>query len=216
MSTYLDRKGKGLCVSCGTEYSNNGMLFCDKCREFRKELTKTNKDKLRKAGLCLDCRQPLDIKDKLRCPDCLAKGVVSTLKRQHEHQLNHLCVKCGEPATVRDKQCCCAICWFKDIAKSRTGSTKNWLFIKQLLGKQDYRCIYTGKELRIGENASLDHIVPKSKGGDNSILNLQWVDLQINVMKNNMSHQEFISTIQLILSRQTLQEQTYAVTQSVS
>jgi len=116
-----------------------------------------------------------------------------------------LCLKCGKPSAVRDRDCLCEDCWFKAIAKNRTGSPKNWLLIKTILQNQNYRCAYTGKELVIGQNASLDHIIPIAQGGDNSLENLQWTDCQINIMKNNMSHQEFISTIQLILSKQTLQ-----------
>ena len=211
MTTYNKRKESGVCVACGMRYSNNGTLFCDICREKRNRQTKKDKAQLRAKRLCVDCRQPLINEQGIRCLACKEKDAKSVLNRRQQHRDSGLCVYCGRRATVGKKFPLCEDCWFKDIAKGRTGSRRIWLGIKELLQAQNYRCAYTGKELIIGENASLDHVIPKSKGGSNSISNLQWVDLQINVMKNNMSHQEFISTIQLILSRQTLQEKTYAV-----
>ena len=173
--------------------------------------------KLKEQGLCLYCRCVLKGDDKkyARCSTCRSKVVKARLDKIHKLREQGLCI-CGKPITVRAKSGVCEDCWFRDIAKCRTGSPKNWLVIKELLQRQNYCCVYTGKELVMGENASLDHINPKSKGGDNSVSNLQWVDLQINVMKNNMSHKEFISTINLILSRQTAQELTYGIAQSVS
>ena len=176
-----------------------------KSNKWKLEYQRILRNRLKAQALCLYCRRPLEGKDKeyVRCSTCRAKVVAARLKKVRKMRSQGLCI-CGRAISVRVKDGLCEDCWFKAIAKNRTGSPRNWLSIKELLQKQNYTCSYTGKKLIIGENASLDHIVPKSKGGDNSINNLQWIDLQINVMKNNMSHQEFISTIQLILSRQSI------------
>lgn len=172
---------------------------------------------LKRKGLCLSCHHPLRGKDKtyVRCSGCRAKDV--KVRREKVRQLREkgLCI-CGKPIVVRDKDGCCEDCWFKSIAKNRTGSPKNWLLIKGLLQRQNYRCAYTDKELVIGRNASLDHIIPKSKGGDSFVENLQWVDLQINVMKNNLSHREFITIIKLIIQQQSRQASTKEVALCVS
>jgi hypothetical protein len=63
-----------------------------------------------------------------------------------------------------------------------------------LMGKikaQNYRCALSGVKL-IPSKAEVDHIVPLSKGGSNSIDNLQWVHKVINRMKGNMSQDDFI------------------------
>lgn len=163
------------------------------------------REERRRQGLCLRCSNPLSAEDKDKnhtsCSVCRQKMREAQTQRVSHRRNQKLCLICGEPAVVRGRTCLCKDCWFTDIAKGRTGTRKNWLLIKKLLERQNYRCAYTGGELTIGQNASLDHIIPTAKGGDNSIENLQWVDLQINVMKNNMSHQEFISTIKLILAR---------------
>lgn len=133
----------------------------------------------------------------------MKKYSLNSLKHRKE---NGSCWRCNRPAIIfRRKEKLCEMCWFKATSRNRTGSVKKWRAIKLLLEKQSYKCAYTGKILTPAKNASLDHIIPTSKGGNNAIKNLQWVDLQINVMKNGMSHKEFISTIKLILERQSLQ-----------
>ena len=186
-----------------------------KCSQYRLEYQRTYYASLRAQGLCLYCRRPLEGKNTayLRCSNCRAKIANQRLKRRNFLREQGLCI-CGQPIAVGNRVC--EDCWFKEISKGNTGTPKNWLIIKEILLRQNYECAYTGKKLVIGVNASIDHIVPTTKGGNNFIENLQWVDIKINRMKNDMSHQEFISTIKLILSRQTLQEVTYAVAQNVS
>ena len=95
----------------------------------------------------------------------------------------------------------CEKCWFKVKAKDHTGSRKNWKDLKKILENQNYKCLYTGKELIAGGNATVDHIIPKCKGGSNSIANLQWIDKHVNIhMKFNMSHNEFIDYLKHIIN----------------
>jgi 5-methylcytosine-specific restriction endonuclease McrA len=46
------------------------------------------------------------------------------------------------------------------------------------------RCQYTGRELRPGEG-SLDHVVPRSRGGKNAWENLVWAGKDVNSRKGN-------------------------------
>ena len=169
------------------------------------EYERNRRKRLKAQGLCQWCRCLLEGRDKAysRCSVCRARDVKTRYDRIRRRREQGFCI-CGKPITVRKKSGVCEDCWFKDMAKGRTGSPKNWLAVKQLLQKQNYQCAYTRKELIIGKSASLDHIMPTSKGGDNAIENLQWVDLQINFMKRSMSHREFISTIELILNNQPI------------
>ena len=70
-----------------------------------------------------------------------------------------------------------------------------WKELRELLEKQDFICPLTGRELVPGENASLDHIIPKSRGGPNKIGNLQWLDNNINFAKRNLLPDEFAQLI---------------------
>lgn len=64
--------------------------------------------------------------------------------------------------------------------------------LMKLLKSQDYRCALTGEKLT-PNTAELDHKIPKSKGGSDSIDNLQWIDREVNRMKGRLSDDEFIA-----------------------
>ena len=109
------------------------------------------------------------------------------------------CMVCGQPKpSVRRGEHKCVDCWFSDIAKERTGTRKNRDLIKGLFVSQGGRCAYTNTTLVIGENASLDHKMPVSCGGDNSPSNLQWVTIRVNSMKSSLTHEEFVALCRLI------------------
>src|SRR5258706_4151459 len=58
------------------------------------------------------------------------------------------------------------------------------LCAKTIRERDGNRCQYTGKTLRPGEG-SLDHILPRSRGGADSWENLVWADKQVNARKGN-------------------------------
>lgn len=73
------------------------------------------------------------------------------------------------------------------------------MFLPELAAKlvfQNNRCVYSGRILELGINASVDHKIPKFKGGTDDISNLQWVDANVNVSKNCLGEEEFFRLIQ--------------------
>jgi 5-methylcytosine-specific restriction endonuclease McrA len=58
------------------------------------------------------------------------------------------------------------------------------LCAKTIRERDGNRCQYTGKVLRPDEG-SLDHILPRSRGGPDSWENLVWADKQVNARKGN-------------------------------
>src|SRR5687767_12879509 len=58
------------------------------------------------------------------------------------------------------------------------------LCAKTIRERDGNRCQYTGKALRPDEG-SLDHILPRSRGGPDSWENLVWADKQVNARKGN-------------------------------
>ena len=60
---------------------------------------------------------------------------------------------------------------------------------------QKFKCAISEIDIRPGVNASLDHVIPKSRGGLSTIDNLRWVDVRVNKAKNNMLDTEFIEFI---------------------
>ena len=59
-------------------------------------------------------------------------------------------------------------------------------------------CPYTNKKLTLGDGTSIDHKVPKSRGGSLEISNLHWVCTEVNFMKRDMLHEEFLAAVKLI------------------
>lgn len=61
-----------------------------------------------------------------------------------------------------------------------------------LVESQSYKCALTLQFLT-PENSHLDHKIPLSRGGDNSLGNLQWIHKDVNRAKGEMTNDEFIS-----------------------
>lgn len=80
---------------------------------------------------------------------------------------------------------------------------------EQLLSKNSGICYLTGRSLDLSDSSSyrLDHIIPKSKGGDNSLDNCELTCTQANTAKNDMSLDEFIK-----LCKDVLEHNGYTVT----
>jgi hypothetical protein len=62
--------------------------------------------------------------------------------------------------------------------------------LASLWKKQRGRCALSGRKL--GRDAQLDHIIPRSKGGTSVINNLRWLDPMANIMRKNVSDKELI------------------------
>jgi 5-methylcytosine-specific restriction endonuclease McrA len=58
------------------------------------------------------------------------------------------------------------------------------LCAKTIRERDDNRCQYTGKLLRPDEG-SLDHVLPRSRGGKDEWVNLVWSDKTVNAKKGN-------------------------------
>jgi hypothetical protein len=121
------------------------------------------------------------------------KSDPKVLERERQARLRRaelgLCRHCKAPATVGRV---CFKHWLCVVAFNHLGTRRGWRTLQDLWVKQGARCAYTGEALVPGEGASLDHIVPFSKGGSFSADNVQWVSYRVNRMKTDMTHAEFI------------------------
>jgi len=63
--------------------------------------------------------------------------------------------------------------------------------LMQMLKAQDYKCAISGRELGPSESTP-DHIEPISRGGLNTIENIQILDSSINRAKGSMNNDEFL------------------------
>jgi len=76
------------------------------------------------------------------------------------------------------------------IAKKERKVTAEALYRK--LQRQQFRCALSGV-LMEPDDASLDHIVPLSKGGEHNMDNVQVVHKDVNRMKGQMSQEEMVN-----------------------
>lgn len=159
---------------------------------------KRKRDAHREAGVCISCDR-LASPGRTQCPVCLSRRSKEALSSSRRRVKNGDCYDCPEKATVGKY---CLKHWFHKVSSFKnTGTRRNGLKLMELFYLQKEKCAYTGFLLIPGVNASVDHKIPKSKGGSHEIENLQWVDAKINRMKTDMTHCEFIEMCALVLSR---------------
>ena len=153
---------------------------------------------------CTWCSKKID-NTYTKCSKCRANSVkhVTTLKKKRIAL--GLCVSCGCDFKLSNIQNC-FICWIRRCGYSSSTRTTLWnkKNAEQLItiwNKQNGCCAYTGERLVPGINASLDHIIPTSKSGADSVDNVQFVTKTVNRMKTNLGPIDFIELCKLIVDR---------------
>lgn len=63
--------------------------------------------------------------------------------------------------------------------------------LRRVLEQQDYRCFFTGRKLS-PDVASVDHMLPISRGGTNTIDNVCVVHADVNRAKGTLTVSEFV------------------------
>lgn len=188
----------GLCRGCG-RILDGDYQTCVRCRERRRrnKPTEAHRQALRDAGLCTACGKTND-SPTTTCSTCKAKVSRARNAVVARYREQGLC-SCGErPQSVG---LACEECWFKARARDCAGSTSQWQALRLLLIAQGFCCAYSGKRLELGPDATIDHKVPRSRGGSNDISNLQWVSRRVNSMKTDFTHEEFIAACRIIAEK---------------
>lgn len=108
------------------------------------------------------------------------------------------CKVCREPRLYDLKTC--KKHHLMDLSYKHLGTTTRWQELEQLLERQNFTCVYTGRQLILGLNTSIDHIKPLSLFPqlNYNIDNLQWIDSSVNSIKSNMIEEDFLSLIKQI------------------
>ena len=150
---YTTRKRMGLCVDCG-----NAINSCT-CNEDRVVNRGIDRNSMEHDKRIIELVKLIKTEDDSIRPTKRDDSIRATKRKISEKE------------------------WYMVKAGEHTGSKENWREIKEILIKQDYRCAYTGVKLVIGVNASIDHIVPRCKGGKDTVDNIQWVDKIVNSEK---------------------------------
>jgi CRISPR/Cas system Type II protein with McrA/HNH and RuvC-like nuclease domain len=70
-----------------------------------------------------------------------------------------------------------------------------------LFNNQNKKCWYSQEILIPGKNTGLDHQIPCSRGGLDELPNFRWVTIQVNRIKQDMTHDEFVKFCQGVALR---------------
>jgi hypothetical protein len=199
-----EKKRKGICRTCTTAV-DTGRSYCKECASKQITSERTKRDKRVQSGLCALCKTSVEEKGATLCAKCRASARESVAARTRKKMDGGVCVDCdsrsmGSPSRY------CFVCWIKHRV-GKHGKTMKESDLVELWEEQKGTCCYTGIALTMGgktlDSASIDHKIPTKRGGTNEKSNLQWVSVRANLMKGNLTHEEFLSTCQTIVGRRS-------------
>lgn len=168
--------------------------LCAECRNAEGVLRRQRKA----DGLCVQCGKDEPEIGRVTCAACAEAVLRKDRALKKKRRAAKICAYCQTPCV--DDQRVCETCTLKACASATFKSRKRWIELKAVFDAQDGRCALTGVKLVIRQarkgnqrnTASLDHKVPRSRGGTNDIENLQWVSWLANRAKTNMDSEEFL------------------------
>ena len=188
-----DRRKNG-CDKCGRP-KEKGCL-CLSCWEKRTAYLKQRNDKVVVQKLCRVCSAPA-LEGVRLCETCRSNLNQLRADRKLLRQQLGLCITCGKESSGNK----CVNCYLKETAHFHLKQRKLYPKLIEILNGQNGVCPYTGEKLILGQNTTLDHKIPKSRGGTSDISNLQWVykgEFDVNWMKGMMTEEEFLEAIEKI------------------
>jgi hypothetical protein len=191
------RRSQNKCANCNGPKEIGG--YCKLCWDKKLSRTKQLQNEKKQRGECITCPN-LASSGRIHCDVCRLKLKEINSKRKKNRRELNLCEDCGGNNPGKNSGVC-GNCYVKSISVKYFGSVNKVDKLVKLLENQNFHCPYTGIELLLGHNASLDHKVPTSKGGTNEFENLQWVylgDFDVNRIKLDMTEEQFKKAIKLL------------------
>ncbi|WP_075824197.1 hypothetical protein [Clostridium perfringens] len=120
---YKDRKGKGICVTCGRNKATKG-IYCEECKlkivkeckERKEYLIKRNlcticgKEEIFKFNVCVSCRgkrKEIDKKNYIKNREkILQRNKTYRDKKRNERKIEGICIRCGKNKVDQGKLHC--------------------------------------------------------------------------------------------------------------
>ena len=210
--TQARRIAEGLCKDCGAARGADGTTrFCRPCANAHSKRQAARKARLREqwaanGAACNTCGSALPVPSKYKnCERCRERARKYhhnySRERRERYRGSGFCIRgCATPITHSSTYC--RDHWLEN-GLSRYGFARDqYDAMWAKLETQGFRCYYTGVELVPGVNASLDHRMPISRGGDPCDMgNTVWCDRLINAFKNDLTESEFVERCRLVVSR---------------
>jgi hypothetical protein len=166
--------------------------LCGKCLAIASKSKKKQRVRSTAKGLCGQCGCRPSATGRKLCDNCREKLKLFQREKVTRYRAEGRCITCGKFLKGRQKASSwCRPCHLRKLAYDNLADPKRGKEIGTLLYNQNSRCVYTGIPLVLGVNASLDHIIPRSKGGSDDLSNLQWVDTRLNLMRKATADEDF-------------------------
>jgi hypothetical protein len=180
------------CIQCGVPCDG---LRCAACRGAIKD----RRSRRVAEGKCSSCtKRP--IVTKTICQVCLDRLNAAAAKRKEERIARGECPLCETPPRPALVGQVCLDHWFFGAAGRATGSTKNTKAVAALWEAQGGRCALTGFPLTPSAAATLDHKIPKSRGGSRGLENIQWTAWEANRIKGAFTPEEFVALCRMVVA----------------
>lgn len=179
---------QGNCPECGKPSTpNRRTRRCVSCAEkhSKRSLAATMN------GNCYTCKKPRERKDRNFCNACLSYAAKARKAIRDDNIACGFCITCGKNPMTAGHQC--LRCFFGHAANRAGIGFGNGPMLEEIWNKQEGRCALTGLPMIPGNGASVDHIVPRCRGGGNERENLRWVLNIANRAKSSMTDEEFVS-----------------------
>jgi hypothetical protein len=183
---------KNLCITCKADVASSGRgLRCVACKKKAREL----REQLVENGKCYRCGDnPICSTSRSWCRSCLDSENKKSKDRQNARSAKGNCIACGIREAWAGERC--LRCWFMRLAAEHKAIKED---LYELLIEQDFKCALTGEDLLPGVSASLDHVVPVSRGGTSSRSNLRFTTIRSNWIKDDMTTFEFVALCQKVV-----------------
>lgn len=189
-TTYARRRAAGVCMQCGSPELASA-VFC-LTHKLKHDENQRNRRWRERPKYCATCGVPVVYRRKY-CSTCQIEA--KRTRKQKAKKVRAVRLKQDDPVGY----------WYWVKAKKLRGGTSA-RDLAELMNKQGQRCVYSGEVLQLAsDNTHLDHILPRSRGGSDHISNLQWITKQVNRMKSDLTHEEFIEACQQVVEHQKKQ-----------
>jgi hypothetical protein len=195
-----------LCWLCNKEFTQIRVWqkFCGRqCRErwFRNPKARNGS---KRCSICKAVFVPGKTWNQVYCSEkCHMVGLSkATGKYRTRNKKIGLCSNCSRKTLPTSSLC--EEHWYKRAARVNGLKTEDgWKLVKKLMEEQNFTCPYSGRELVLGFNASMDHVNPRSRFPEQAHLleNLEWIDIEVNSAKRDLTKEEYISLCKLVASR---------------
>ena len=165
----------------------------------RKDIRDDYMRRHRAQGLCLMCSNQAR-QGRSRCQTCEDRRTELDAKRRLKAIREGMCYECRK-AEAMSWHKLCALCYCQSVSANRlnVNTKRSGQCLLDKFHGQGGRCAISGAEMILGKDCDLDHVIPTSRGGANTIENTQWVLSACNRMKDNLLEEnEFLPLIEKI------------------